>query len=116
MSTVMASCLQGDHTACIQSVYPDARQADPFTGKRRRVCACSCHKSTSMVPDFKPTIRDTRYMTRDRSMNPSWYLAVWGKKVQTYDASELPEDSGLREFAERGPLTKEELWRRQSLM
>lgn len=55
-------------------------------------------------------------MTRDRSMNPNWYLAVWGKKVQTYDASELPEDSSLREFAKRGPLSKEELWRRQSLM
>jgi hypothetical protein len=91
---LMGSCRQGDHEACIRTVYPE-----------RKDCSCACHKLSSMRVDHKPTSRDPRVKSRQQSWNGSWWLAAWPGYVEEYR-----DESIIRE-----PLTPEELWKRQYL-
>lgn len=93
--TQLGSCRQGDHEACIRSVFPE-----------RKDCTCACHKMSSMVVGHRPTSRDPRVTSRQKSWNQHWYYAAF------------PSTSGavVKEYVDetivREPLTKEELWSR----
>ena len=92
---LMGSCRQGDHEACIRTVYPD----------RKRDCDCACHKLSSMRTDHKPTSRDPRVKSRQQSWAGHWWFAAFPKAVLEYT-----DESIIQE-----PLTPEELWKRQHL-
>lgn len=96
----LGSCRQGDHEACIRTVYPERKGKD---GKYE--CTCNCHKSSSLSVQHKPTMRDPRVKSRQQSWSGHWWYAAFPKETIEYT-----DESIIQE-----PLTPEELWKRQHL-
>ena len=86
------SCSNGDHEACVVSIYPT----------RLRDCVCRCHRQAINV-EHKPTSRDPRVRSRQKNWQGSkWYVNAFPAPPKvTVDESIIQE-----------PLTREELWQR----